>query len=118
METVMTKLTMEDFDLGYGSERWVTYGPKRVFIARFKYGSPGACARHYVKDIIKLMTREELEEAIETVAPGRAPCNEVLDARGHVHYNVIKAAKAYGVSPHFLKNNPSYGFDLARKAAA
>ena len=64
METVMTKLTMEDFDLGYGSERWVMYGKDRKFIARFKYGSPGACARHHVKAIIALMTKEELEESL------------------------------------------------------
>lgn len=117
----MTKLTMEDFDLGYGSERWVTYGKDRKFIARFKYGSPGACARHHVKAIIALMTKEELEESLADRSIDYASkrwVSTILDERGHIHYNIIKAAKVYGVSPRFLKNNPSYGFDLARKAAA
>ena len=114
----MTKLTMEDFDLGYGSERWVMYGNDRKFIARFKYGSPGACARHYVKTLIKLISKEELEAGLAYVEPGRGPCGDLMKTRGYIHYNVIKAAKVYGVSPRFLNDNPSYGFEMTRKAAA
>ena len=113
----MTKLTMDDFDLGYGSERWVSYGKGRAFIGRFKYANPAACARHHVKGLIKLLTKEELEDCIANGDPLCTPGGELLKARGHIHYNIVKAAKVYGVSPQFLNDNPSYGFDLVRAAA-
>jgi hypothetical protein len=110
----MTKLTKEDFDLGFGSERYIMYGPNRTFIARFKHGRAAACANHYVKQMIKLLTKEELEEAIVACLPGRAPASEAMDARGYIHYNIIQAAKAMGVSPAALKANPTM---ILKKAA-
>jgi hypothetical protein len=83
------------------------------FIARFKYKSAAACANHYVKEMIRLLSKEELEEAIIACLPGRAPASEAMDARGYVNYNVGKIAKSMGLAPNQLNDNPGLAFKKA-----
>lgn len=116
----MNKLTKDMFDAGRGSERYISYIPnggfRGQFIARFKHVSAGACANDYVKHICKLIAKDELEEAL-ALPESTASISSMLKARGWIHYNVRKAAKALGVTPQYLNDNPGYAFDRFRKAA-
>ncbi|PZR79770.1 MAG: hypothetical protein DI537_40640 [Stutzerimonas stutzeri] len=85
----MTKFALSDFDMGSGSERYVTYGPNRDFIARFKYMRPAANAKHFVKFLIANFTVEEYAAAR---AAGKAPA-EILREKGYVSLNEANAAK-------------------------
>lgn len=85
----MTKFAQSDFDMGTGSERWVTYGPDRRFVARFKYSRPGQNAKAFVKFLIANFTVEEYFALRETMAPA-----EVLRTKGYVSPNEKAAREA------------------------
>jgi hypothetical protein len=83
----MTKFNAKMFDMGSGSERYVTYGPDRRFVGRFKYMRPAANARHFVKFLIANFTVEEYFAAIDAKkAPG-----VILREKGYVSLNEITA---------------------------
>lgn len=88
----MTDFQKADFDMGHGSERWVMYGKERKFVGRFKYGSPGASANHFVKFLIKNFTVEEYFGLLDS---GMTPV-KALETKGFISYNVAKAMKAGG----------------------
>ncbi len=81
----MTKFVKADFDMGYGSERYVRYDNK--FVARFKYHRPAANANHFVKFLIANFTVEEYFAALDA---GKAPA-EILREKGYVSLNMQKA---------------------------
>jgi hypothetical protein len=79
----MTNFVAADFDMGYGSERYVTYGKDRQFIARFKYSHPGTNAKDFVKFLIANFTVEEyFDLRAKNMAPG-----EILRTKGYVSPN-------------------------------
>lgn len=84
----MTKFIAKDFDMGYGSERYVRYDNK--FVARFKYMRPGANAKHFVKFLVANFT---VEEYFAELAAGKAPA-EILRIKGYECLNTIAARKA------------------------
>jgi hypothetical protein len=97
----MTKFDPRKFDMGYGSERYVKYDGE--FIARFKYGRPTACARHFVKFLVANFTVEEYFEALtkpliidgKVIGRSMAPM-EVLETKGYIDFNTTQAMKRSG----------------------
>lgn len=92
----MTQFKKENFDMGEGSERWVTYyieGKGYQFIGRFKYMNPGRCANHFVKFLIKNFT---VEEYFKLVNEDRMSPLHVLQTKGYVNYNVTQQLKEKG----------------------
>jgi hypothetical protein len=87
----MTKFVQDDFDMGYGDERWVMFGPNRRFVARFKYMRPGTNARHFVKFLIANFTVEEYFEMLEVKRMAPA---EILRTKGYVSPNEKSAQES------------------------
>jgi hypothetical protein len=87
----MTQFTQDDFDMGHGSERYVTYGPTRRFVARFKYSRPGENSRDFVKFLIANFTVEEYFEIVDTQRMAPA---EALRTKGYVSPNERSARAA------------------------
>ena len=82
----MTAFNRKLFDLGSGNERWVTYGPERRFVARFKYHRAGYAA-HFVDFLAKHF---EVEEYFELLHQGISPLI-ALEAKGYVSPNMARA---------------------------
>lgn len=87
----MTKFDKNDFDMGYGSDRFVMYGPNRRFVGRFKYMRPGANSKSFVKFLIANFTVEEYFDMLEV--KGMAPA-EILRTKGYVSPNEKSAQEA------------------------
>jgi hypothetical protein len=79
--------------VGTGSEVWVTNGTDRKFVARFKYKSPMANARHFVKFLTANFTPEEFFALAAAGTPVGA-----LETKGYVPYNVLQIIKRHGIS--------------------
>lgn len=60
------------------------------FVARFKYARPRTCANHFVKFLMANFTPAEYFAALAT---GAAP-GAILEAKGYVNYNVMRARAA------------------------
>lgn len=86
----MTKFVKENFDMGFGSERYVMYGPERKFVARFKYSRPGTNARDFVKFLIANFT---VEEYFALTDGGMGPLT-VLKTKGYVSPNEKSVAES------------------------
>lgn len=114
----MTKFDPRKFDMGYGSERYVKYDGE--FIARFKYGRPAACARHFVKFLVANFAVEEYAEGLskplvidgKTIGRNMAPA-EVLATKGFVDFNTMQAMKRAGFT-----DRRAYMDDLMAKTYA
>lgn len=95
----MTNFTKNNIIVDGGAgEVWVNYASednKRVFVARFKHGAPKANANHFVKFLIGNITVEEYFAAYKS---GKAPL-EILEDKGYVGYNMVKALKQMGYAP-------------------
>lgn len=66
--------------------------PHPQFVARFKHGSPKACANHFAKFLVANFTPAEY---FSRLAAGAAP-GKILEERGYVNYNVAKLLKREG----------------------
>jgi hypothetical protein len=80
----MTQFTQDDFDMDSGEVRYVTYGPTRRFVGRFKYSRPGENSRDFVKFLIANFTVEEYFDLTEKQRMAPA---EALRTKGYVSVN-------------------------------
>lgn len=122
MTAPATKFDLAQFDMGYGRERYVMYGPDRMFIGRFKYSRAAACAKHFVKFLIANFTVEEYLEGLQTPNP-KFPRNklapaEVLRTKGFVDYNTLQAMKQGGYATEREMMDAIMAAHDARRAAA
>lgn len=111
----MTKFKKENFCMGSGSDRYVTYydpefnAEKRFFIARFKYNSPAMSAKHFVKFLIANFTIEEYIEAEKQSSPLK-----VLEAKGYISYTSEQQMKKAGF-PLTAEGYKAYREDYSKK---
>jgi hypothetical protein len=94
----MTNFNKSTFDMGYGSDRYLTYEGK--FIARFKHANAASCSRYFVRFLIANFTVEEyfdLREQPHPIAKGvKLAPSEVLATKGFIDFNTRKAMKRGG----------------------
>lgn len=91
-----------------GSECWLYQGNERTFLARFKYASPAASAKHFVKFVTARWT------PAQWFAKSWEQQQAALKAAGYVHYNVLKLFKRHGMTEQLR----SAGYSEAQLSAA
>lgn len=83
----MTKFVRDQFQYSGG---YLTYGPNRLFVARFKY-----CARDKAAFLSFLIKNFTVEEYFANYADGTAP-SAILKAKGYVSTTVKRILKDAG----------------------